>query len=91
MNCFSMSCGDGDDHNYFQLTVLMVMMMMTMVMIITISSRLCRPSLLRTRLLHLRLLRLHQGLDGRRLWGGEHMITIMILCHHDHGDHPLSS
>ena len=89
MNCFSMSCGDGDDHNYFQLTVLMVMMMMTMVMIITISSRLCRPSLLRARLLHLRLLRLHQGLDGSGLWGGENVIMI-ILCHDDHNHHPLS-
>ena len=55
------------------------MMIVVNMIIMTIISGLCGPTVFGSRLLHLGLLCLHQGLDGRGLWRGELNIIILIL------------
>ena len=55
-------------------------------------SGLCGPTVFGSRLLHLGLLCLHQGLDGGGLWGGEHHCNDddnqhHNLCYDHHQDH----
>ena len=60
------------------IVIIIINIILRIIIIILIHSGLCGPSVLGTRLLHLRLLCLHQGLDGGRLWRGEIIIMIII-------------